>query len=75
MGVNPANGAKALPNYNMIPDGHYAKALRLVRQVTDTNGETQPLPKACPFTLDELLSTQLDLAALEGVMYFDAVGA
>ncbi len=32
-------------------DDLYAKALRLVRQVTDTNGEAQPLPKACHFAL------------------------
>ncbi len=45
-------------------DDLYAKALRLVRQVTDTDGEAQPLPEACPLTTHEFPSTQLDLAAL-----------
>ncbi len=45
-------------------DDLYAKALRLVRQMTDTSGEAQPLPETCPFTLDELLSTQLDVSVM-----------
>ncbi len=45
-------------------DDLYAKVLRLVRQMTDTSGKARPLPETCPFTLDELLSTQTEIAAL-----------
>ena len=43
-------------------DDLYAKALRLARQMTDASGGARPLPETCPFTLDELLSTQLDVS-------------
>ena len=45
-------------------DDLYAKALRLVRQMTDTSGGARPLPETCPFALDELLGTQLDVSAM-----------
>ena len=40
----------------------YAKALRRAQAARETSGSPRPLPKACPFTLDELLVG--DVAAL-----------
>ena len=34
----------------------YAKAVRRVRAATDKAGKPRPLPEACPFTLEELLT-------------------
>ncbi len=42
----------------------YAKALYLMQEEINANSEARPLPEACPFTLDELLSTQPDVTAL-----------
>jgi hypothetical protein len=42
----------------------YAKALYLMREEIDANSEARPLPETCPFTLNELLGTQPDVAAL-----------
>ena len=42
----------------------YGKALHLARTATDAAGEPRRLPETCPFTLDELLAVQPDVAAL-----------
>ena len=42
----------------------YAKALYLMREGINASNEARALPEACPFTLDELLSTQPDVAGL-----------
>ena len=44
----------------IVLDELYAKALHLAQRATDASGEPRPLPKACPFVLDELLAGDLD---------------
>lgn len=41
----------------------YAKALYLMHEEINTSSEARPLPETCPFTLDELLSMQPDVAS------------
>ena len=44
----------------------YPKALYPMREELDASSEARPLPEASPFTLDELLDTQADVAASMG---------
>ena len=45
-------------------DGLYNRALRLVRITTDDSGAPRPLPGQCPWTVDDLLAEELDIAGL-----------
>ena len=42
----------------------YATALQQVRAGADDAGEPRPLPEACPFVLDDLLSGRFDIGAV-----------
>ena len=44
--------------------GLYRRALKQLRSATDDSGEPRPVPDACPFTLDDLLTSEADIRTL-----------